>query len=270
MSTPENGMRLNRFLARAGLGSRRSVEEIIRNGHIKINGEKARDMGRRIDLDNDEVSHEGVILTLPDDFRVYAFNKPLDVVSTLKCQGDQPYLLPYRMQSDIPDRFNPVGRLDSETTGLLLWTDDGDLNQTLCSPASGVWKRYEVELNDHLPEKKVKLITQGGIELDGYACMPCKLELQEDKTTRHWIIHLHEGRKRQIRRMFRSVGVKVLRLHRTQVGSLELGKLRPGDFRRLNHTEVEELRQLASETVSVPKRPRRKGKKRFGKKPKVQ
>jgi len=270
MTTPENSMRLNRFLARAGLGSRRSVEELIKKGEIKVNGEIAKDMGRRIDPDQDEVRHQDQVLILPDDFRVYAFNKPLDVVSTLKAQGSQPCLLPYRLQSDIPDRFNPVGRLDSETTGLLLWTDDGELNQALCSPSSGVWKTYEVELNDHLPDKKVKIITQGGIEIDGFPCMPCKLEMQEDQTTRHWIIQLHEGRKRQIRRMFRSVGIKVIKLHRTQVGSLNLGKLRPGDFRRLNHAEVQELRQLATETVSIPKRPQRKGKKKFGRKPKVQ
>jgi len=227
-------------------------------------------MGRRIDPDQDEVKHEGQILSLPEDYRVYVFHKPKDVVSTLKAQGDQPCLLPYRMQADIPDRFNPVGRLDSETTGLLLWTDDGELNQTLCSPKSGVWKTYEVELNDHLPDKKVKIITQGGLEIDGYPCMPCKLDMQEDQTTRHWIIQLHEGRKRQIRRMFRSIGLKVLKLHRVQVGSVTLGKLRPGDFRRLNFAEVQELRIQATETVSVPRRPRHKGKKRPGKRPKVQ
>lgn len=270
MTTPETGMRLNRFLARAGLGSRRSVEELIKKGEIKINGERAKDMGRRIDPDKDVVQHLDRLLKVPDDFRIYAFNKPKDVVSTLKSQGDQPCLLPYRMQSEIPDRFNPVGRLDSETTGLLLWTDDGELNQTLCSPSSGVWKTYEVELNDHLPDKKVKILTQGGIELDGHSCMPCKLEMQENETTRHWVIHLHEGRKRQIRRMFRSVGLKVLKLHRVQVGSVKLAKLRPGDFRRLNHSEIEELRILATETVAVPKRPRRKGKKRPVRKPKVQ
>lgn len=162
MSTPDSDIRLNRFLARAGLGSRRSVEELILKGEIKVNGEKAKDMGRRIDPDKDEVRYQEQILTLPEDFRVYVFHKPLDVVSTLKSQGGQPSLLPYRQQADIPDRFNPVGRLDSETTGLLLWTDDGQLNQILCSPGSGVWKTYEVELNDHLPEKKVKILTKGG------------------------------------------------------------------------------------------------------------
>ncbi len=267
MSTSEPGMRLNRFLARAGLGSRRSVEEFIQKGEIKINGKQAKDLGRRIDPDLDEVRYQGQILSLPEDFRVYVFHKPKDVVSTLKSQGDQPFLLPYRQQADIPDRFNPVGRLDSETTGLLLWTDDGQLNQTLCSPRSGVWKTYEVELNDHFPEKKVKLLTQGGIQLDGYPCMPCKLEMQEDATTRHWIIQLHEGRKRQIRRMFHSLGFKVLKLHRTKVGSVKLGKLRPGDFRRLNPAEVQELRHQANETVSLPKRPKGRSNRRPPRKP---
>jgi len=246
MAETEPTMRLNRFLARAGLGSRRSTEELIRAGRVQIDGETVADMGRRVDLDRDVVTVDGQPVNTPRDLRVYAFHKPVDVVSTLRSQGGQASLLPYRFQSDIPDRFVPVGRLDADSSGLLLWTDDGDLNQALCRPAAGVWKVYEVELNGPLPPDQIPVLTDGKLSLDGRPCRPCRLHMQMDKTNRHWIIELQEGRRRQIRRMFKAVGLKVLALHRTSVGPVNLGRLRGGDFRRLNPAEVKNLRDALS------------------------
>jgi 23S rRNA pseudouridine2605 synthase len=260
--TPESEMRLNRFLARAGLGSRRSVEDIVREGRVAIDGKTVEDMGRRVHPGTEEVTVDGRPVTLPEGYRVYAFHKPHGVVSTLAAQGGQPSLLPYRRTSDIPDRFMPVGRLDSETTGLLLWTDDGELNQALCSPRSGLWKTYELELNGDPAPEKIRSLTQGKIEIDGRPCLPCRLKLNPGGTTRQWIMEIHEGRRRQIRRMFRAVDLRVLRLHRTAVGPIGLVNLRPGDFRRLTHNEVESLRELVAGAGQVrkkaPKRPRRK------------
>ncbi len=249
MSNPEKTMRLNRFLARCGHGSRRSVEELIRLGQVAIGGQIVKDMGRQVDLANDIVTVNGVPAQMPRDHRIYAFHKPLGVVSTLKAQGGQPSLLPYRLQSEIADRFVPVGRLDSETTGLLLWTDDGDLNQVLCRPDSGVWKTYEVELSADLPLTSIPQLTEGQIFIDGRQCRPCRLELAENKTTRHWVMQLHEGRRRQVRRMFKKVGVKVTSLHRVAVGPIQLGLLRPGDFRRLSHEEDQALRREVAQSV---------------------
>ena len=236
-------MRLNRFLARAGLGSRRSVEGLVRAGKIEINGERITDLGRRVDPEQDVVRCDGQPVILPAGYRVYAFHKPEGVVCTLAAQGGQPSLLPYRHRSDIPERFMPIGRLDSETTGLLLWTDDGNLNQDLCRPASGLWKTYEIDLNGEPDRDQVKKLTKGGIEIDGRPCRPCRLRMNPDGTTRQWIMEIHEGRRRQVRRMFSAVDLKVLRLHRTAVGPVRLGTLRPGDFRRLDHQEVEALRR---------------------------
>jgi len=237
-----NTIRLNKFLARAGFGSRRSVEDLIAAGRVSLNGDVVRDLGRQVDPERDRLAVDGTAAILPRDYRVYAFHKPLDVVSTLKAQGGQASLLPYRLQADIADRFMPVGRLDSESTGLLLWTDDGQLNQDLCQPGTGLWKTYEIEITEDLaPTPRAKL-TAGKIELDGRKCRPCRLEMKPDGTTRQWIMKLHEGRRRQIRRMFRKVGLKVKRLHRTAVGPISLGLLRPGDFRRLTNQEVAALR----------------------------
>jgi 23S rRNA pseudouridine2605 synthase len=245
MSNPEDRLRLNRFLARAGFGSRRSAEELVRQGKVSINGQTVHDLGRQVDPGTDEVQVDGQPALIPSDFRVYAFHKPVDVVSTLKAQDSQPALLAYRVRADLPDRFVPVGRLDSESSGLLLWTDDGQLNQVLCRPDSGVWKTYEVELNGPLiPNQREQLIS-GKIQLDGRACRPSRLEMQPDETNRHWIMQIHEGHRRQIRRMFHAIGLKVLVLHRTDVGPVNIGRLRPGDYRRLNPREVVELRQAA-------------------------
>lgn len=236
-------VRLNRYLARAGFGSRRSVEQLITAGRVTLNGEVVRDLGRQIDGACDQVAVDGTPAVVPRDHRVYAFHKPLGVVSTLKAQGGQPSLLPYRLRADLPDRFMPVGRLDSESSGLLLWTDDGQLNQDLCRPASGLWKTYEVEINEDLAPSHLPTLTGGKLEIDGRRCRPCRLEPRPDGTTHQWVMRLHEGRRRQIRRMFRKVGRKVVRLHRTAVGPVTLGLLRPGDFRRLTAQELAELRR---------------------------
>jgi len=212
---------------------------------VRVDGEVVHDLGRRVDEHDARVEVDGQPAVPPRDFRVYAFHKPLDVVSTLKAQGGQPSLLPYRHRSDLPDRFVPVGRLDSESTGLLLWTDDGALNQLLCKPTSKVWKTYELELNGPLTDSLVEQLSSGSIRLDGRACRPAELRMQEDQTNRHWIMRIHEGRRRQIRRMVSAIGLKVLRLHRTHIGPVELGLLRPGDFRRLTHQEIEALRKAA-------------------------
>ncbi len=249
-------MRLNKFLARAGHGSRRAAEELVRQGRVRIDGAVVTDLGRQVDPDTHTVTVDGIPAEMPRDYRVYAFHKPLDVVSTLKSQGGQASLEPFRLVAGIPARFVPVGRLDSESTGLLLWTDDGDLNQALCRPDTGVWKTYEVELGADLPPAKIPLLTDGKLLIDGRACRPCRLEMAPDRTSRHWIMRLHEGRRRQIRRMFKKVGLKVVALHRVAVGPVELGLLRPGDFRRLNHDEEQALRRAVSGPRSQDAKPR--------------
>lgn len=246
MNAPDSSMRLNRFLARSGFGSRRAVETLIQEGRIAVNGEIVTQLATRVDIVTDRVTVDGLTAHLPREFRVYAFNKPIDVVSTLKSQGGQPSLDAYRLRADVPERFIPVGRLDSETTGLLLWTDDGNLSQTLCRPSSGIWKTYEVDLNGSPNQDAVRQLTRGRIELDGRPCLPCRLERRSGGTDRQWVMELHEGRRRQIRRMFSAVGLKVVALHRVAVGPIKIGKLRPGGFRRLDRDQEQALRRLVA------------------------
>lgn len=264
MTTADDGMRLNRFLARAGHGSRRAVEELVLAGRVTINGLVVTDLGRRVDPATDRVALDGRPLTLPEDHRVYAFHKPLGVVCTLKPQSGQPALDEWRRRGELPERFVPVGRLDQTSSGLLLWTDDGALNEALCRPRSGVWKTYEVELAAAMPDSLLPVLTGGTIVLDGRPCRPCRMRPGRRPDGRHWVIELHEGRKRQIRRMFGAVGHNVTTLLRVAIGPVQLGRLRAGDFRRLTAPEVEELRRAVFAEVEGRGRPRRGGGARDG------
>jgi pseudouridine synthase len=239
------GLRLNRFLARAGYGSRRGVETLVNERRVVINGEVVTDLARRIDLGRDEVRVDGLPVDLPQDFRVYAFHKPVGIVSTMRSQGGQQSLVGFALRASIPGRFKPVGRLDADSGGLLLWTDDGDLGQALLKPKSEVWKRYEVVLAKLLAPNAEKVLAAGKIVLDGYPVLRCKVHPDPDGDRRLWTLELHEGRKRQIRRMMAAVGAKVVTLTRTTIGPVELGRLHEGDFRRLGRPEEEALRRAA-------------------------
>jgi 23S rRNA pseudouridine2605 synthase len=240
-----DSLRLNRYLARAGLGSRRGVEELVRAGRVTVNGTVRREPGCRVHPRSDRVALDGKAVHLPSAWRAYAFHKPAGVVSTLKPQGGQTGLAAYRAKAGLPAALVPVGRLDAETTGLLLWTDDGVLAQALLRPASGVEKTYEVGLDGDLTPPDRERLEGGVLILDGRRCRPLRAEPLRPGTRRHWRLRLHEGRKRQIRRMFVLLGLRVLSLHRTAVGPVRLGRLRPGDFRRLRGSEVASLRRAA-------------------------
>lgn len=240
--SPDGQLRLNVALARGGHGSRRSVESLIRAGRVTIDGRVERDLARRVDPTREKVAVDGLVISLPTDVRIYAFHKPLDVVCTLSPQGDQVGLDYFRRRSDVADRFQPIGRLDHDSTGLLLWTDDGSLAQTLLRPTSGVWKTYEVLLTGNLDRGKERVLAGGQLVLDGRLVRACRIHADKNFDRRRWTIELHEGRKRQIRRMFAAVGARVAGLHRTAVGPIRLERLRPGDFRRLNSDEERALR----------------------------
>jgi pseudouridine synthase len=239
-------LRLNRYLARAGFGSRRSVETLVVAGRVCVDGEVVTDLGRRVDPKRHQVTVDGRAVTLPAGFRVYAFHKPRGVVSTLRAQAGQRGLREFREAADLPARFKPVGRLDLDSAGLLLWTDDGDLSQALQRPRSGVWKCYRIVCHRPLSAGARRLFTTGGLVLDGRPLRRCRLRSEEPRDGRHWLMELHEGRNRQIRRMFAAVDNRVTELLRIAVGPVELGRLREGGFRRLNRREEAALRRAAN------------------------
>ena len=242
---PGAPLRLNRFLARAGFGSRRGVEELIRAGRIRINGAVVTSLSARVDPAADRVTADGRPLVLPAAWQVYAFHKPLGVVSTLRAQGGARSLLDFRRAADLPARLVPVGRLDADTSGLLLWTDDGDLAQALMRPRSAVWKRYEATLDAPLDAAGARALADGKLSLDGRPSRPARVRALPGPAGRRWAIELQEGRYRQVRRMFALLGLDVVRLHRTRFGPLGLGRLPAGAFRLLKPAEVAALRRAA-------------------------
>ena len=235
------GVRLNRFLARAGAGSRRGVEDLIRAGRVRVDGRVVTDLSTRVDPGANTVDIDGRTLNMPTRWRVFAFNKPIGVVCTLTAQDKRACLSDYRDMSDLPANLIPVGRLDADTGGLLIWTDDGDLGQALCRPDSKVWKHYELELDAALDPGAIPALRDGGIELDGRPCRPAQINPLGPGGLA-WSIRIREGRNRQIRRMFESVGRRVVRLRRVAYGPIDLGDLEPGRFRELDAEEISKLR----------------------------
>jgi 23S rRNA pseudouridine2605 synthase len=236
-------MRVNRFLSQAGMGSRRAVEELIRQGRVRVNGETLSDLGRRIGPDVDEVQVDGRIVELHPPQSLLLFHKPLGVVCSMRQQDSRPCL------SNVLDpalwegrRLFHVGRLDSDSSGLLLLSDDGDLAQALERPSGEIWKRYRVRVDRALSPESLQKLRDGSIVLDGRPCLPARAEVFPT-SRRSLVIELHEGRNRQIRRMLSAVGANVTHLQRTHVGPLELGDLAEGHARNASAAEISQLRK---------------------------
>ncbi|HOX26384.1 MAG TPA: pseudouridine synthase [Candidatus Krumholzibacteria bacterium] len=247
-SSREGPLRLNRFLALAGHGSRRGVESLVKAGRVAVDGRIVTDLACRVDPAASAVTVDGQPATLPRDARVYAFHKPLGVVCTLRPQGAQTGLGEYRRRGGLPERFQPVGRLDHDSAGLLLWTDDGVLARALLSPRSEVWKTYLVVLARPLDRAAARTLTNGSLVLDGRPVRPGRIAPDEAGDPCRWLLTLHEGRKRQIRRMVGAVDNRVVSLVRVAFGPVHLGRLHPGGFRRLGRDEDLALRRAAGLT----------------------
>lgn len=225
--------RLQKVLARVGLGSRRYCEELIEDGLVTVNGEVAI-LGARVDIDVDQVEVGGVPVGVKPGLVYYLLNKPTGVVSTASDTRGRPTVV-----SLVPDepRVFPVGRLDADTEGLLLITNDGDLAHRLSHPSFMVDKEYLAEVEGQ-PSRGVMRTLREGVELDDGLTAPAQASLLQPNLVR---LIIHEGRNRQVRRMCAAVGHPVKRLVRVRIGPLRDTKLRPGTFR---HLSVEEVRAL--------------------------
>ncbi len=240
----KNRIRLNRFLAMCGVGSRRRCDEIIASGQVKVNGEVVTRMGVRIDPDQDVVEYQGERLTLQQNFIYILLNKPLRTVTTLKDEKHRKTVIDV---VNIPERVFPVGRLDFNTTGALLLTNDGELAYFLAHPRFEVPKIYRVLLN-----KRIRPIDlhhfRTGVVLDGRKTAPCRVEeLRIIDNCSYLEVELHEGRNRQIRRMFDVLGYQVKELHRIEFAGLRVSDLKEGEWRLLTEQEVGRLKKLIEE-----------------------
>lgn len=227
------GERVQKVLARAGLGSRRVCDEMVADGRVKVNGVRA-EPGTRVDPETDVVEVDGVAIGVRPGLVYYLLNKPRGVVSTSSDPQGRPTVV--ELMPGEPRVFT-VGRLDADTEGLLLLTNDGDLAQKVAHPSHGVDKEYLAEV-DGVPARGALRRLREGVELDDGRTAPAKVSLVGDSALR---IVIHEGRNRQVRRMCEAVGHPVRRLVRTRIGPLTDHKLAPGEWRDLTQAEVREL-----------------------------
>lgn len=247
-------MRVNRYLAACGLGSRRRCEELIASGRVCVNGAPAH-FGVQVGA-GDRVTVDGVEAQRQTG-GVWMLHKPAGTLCTASDPQGRTTVVGVARRQGILARLFPVGRLDRETTGLLLLTDDGDLAFKLTHPSWGIDKEYEARLGRPLSEAELQRLQQG-IELDDGPSAPCvaSQETQGDDILLRLV--LHEGRKRQIRRMLQALGVPLLHLHRVRIGPLRLGDLEPGLLRALRADELSAL-QSALGAPAARGRPRREG-----------
>lgn len=241
MKKSEREIRLNRFLAQCGVGSRRKCDEYIAEGRVKVNGQVVDQMGVKIDPENDRVEFDGEVIQ-PSRKKVYILlNKPLKTVTTAKDEARRKTVLDL-IQLD--ERVFPVGRLDYDTTGALLLTNDGDMAYYLAHPRYEISKIYWVLLDKRMRPIDLHHFRQG-IELDGKKTAPCKAEeFRIIDNCSYLEVELHEGRNRQIRRMVEALGYKVRELHRVEFAGLRVDGLRPGQWRLLTPPEVKRLRSI--------------------------
>ncbi len=236
---PVEGERVQKVLARAGLGSRRACDELVEDGRVTVNGEVA-EPGTRVDPERDVVAVDGAPIGVRPGLVYYLLNKPAGVVTTASDPQGRPTVVE-QVPSD--PRVFPVGRLDAETEGLLLLTNDGDLAQRVAHPSHGVEKEYLAEIDGSPSRAELRLLREG-IELDDGPTAPAKVTSVAPGALR---IAIHEGRNRQIRRMCAAVGHPVVRLIRVRIGPLSDRRLRPGQWRELTQDEVRTLERAAVE-----------------------
>ena len=226
-------------MAQCGVASRRSSEDIIKQGRVRVNGEVVDFMGFEVDEENDIVEVDGVKIRTEVKKYYIALHKPKGYVTTVSDEFDRPTVM--ELVKDIRSRIYPVGRLDYDTSGLLLLTNDGDFANILTHPSHAVNKAYIAQLNT-LPDAAALNTLRKGVMLDGKLTAPAKVEVL--KATKHNCeikVTIHEGRNRQVRRMFEEIGAEVTMLKRISVGNVTLGNLPEGKWRHLNDAERQRL-----------------------------
>ena len=233
-------MRINQYIASAGVTSRRKADELIEKGRVKVNGAVLTSPGYHVE-DGDIVEVDGARITPSDRKVYYLLNKPAGYVTSTADKEGRPLVTEL-----VPDevRVFPVGRLDLNTTGLLILTNDGDLSNKLMHPSHEFSKRYIVRAQGIVTRAEAARLEKG-IDIGGFVTSPADVHLlKHDRNSTLAEIVIHEGKNRQVRRMFKAIGHPVLELCRTGLGNLEIGRLAIGQFRKLSPAEVEQLKRI--------------------------
>ena len=240
----DNKIRLQKFLSEAGVCSRRKAEEYIQEGRVKVNGRTAT-IGDKVDPVRDKIMFKEKRV-IKDKTKMYVMlHKPRGYVTTLKDEMGRRCV--EELVADAGVRLFPVGRLDRNSEGLLIMTNDGDFANKLTHPSRHVSKVYRVTVREKVTEEQAALLA-GGLMIDGRRTLPCDVNILDAKENRSVLnIVLYEGRNRQIRKMCEQVGLSVIRLKRVEIAGVKLGMLPQGKWRELNEKE---LRHLSNVSVS--------------------
>ena len=232
-------IRLQKFMSECGVASRRKSEEIIAEGKVTVNGEKA-EIGCKIDPERDRVKVNGKKIERPNKFIYLMLNKPRGYISTMSDEQGRKCVA--ELVSDADARVYPIGRLDKDSEGMLLFTNDGEFANKMMHPSGGMTKTYRVTVRPSITEEQInKMMT--GMMLDGKKTLPADIKILINEPGRVVLeITISEGRNRQIRRMCEGVGLQVARLKRISTGRLKMGMLQPGKWRRLTKAEVKLLK----------------------------
>jgi 23S rRNA pseudouridine2605 synthase len=236
-------MRINKYIAAAGIASRRKADELIKSGKVKINGEVLKEPGYDV-TDSDTVEVLGQLISGIPKSVYYALNKPAGYVSTLSDEKGRPTVV--ELLTDVTVRVFPVGRLDYDTSGLLLLTNDGKLAERMAHPKNKVWKTYMARINGILTKDQILKLRNGvviEVNKKPYKTAPARVtQLSCSAHESVLEIKISEGKNRQIRKMVEAVGFRVLELERTAIGDIRLGRTKPGSYRKLSAAELDYLK----------------------------
>lgn len=234
-------MRINKYIASSGVTSRRKAEELVLAGKVKINGKVVSNLATDV-KETDQVTIEGKPIHTAENFVYYKLHKPKGYVSTVNDDKGRKTVM--ELMRGVHTRVFPVGRLDYDTEGLLLLTNDGDLSNILTRPKSEVEKVYYATIEGAISKDEVKTLSSG-VEIDGYKTKPCSVVvMSENQNQTKLAITITEGKNRQIRKMLEAVNKTVTFLKRVQIGEIRLGGLSRGEYAQLNAKEVRYLQNL--------------------------
>lgn len=237
--------RLLKIMGRAGVGSRRTCDDLIQQGRVTVNGTVA-EVGTRANPDVDEIRVDGKLLESAEPMRYVVLYKPPGVLSSPDTSGENRRWV--RDLVPLPGHLYPVGRLDVDSEGLILLTNDGGLTHKLTHPRYEHWKTYHVLVEGQPEDQFLEKWRRGGLKLDGQWVAPAKIAVLGKEEGNTWLrVLMREGRKRQIRRMVEQMGCSVLTLRRTHIANLALGDLEPGEWRVLSREEVRDLKREVEE-----------------------
>lgn len=235
--------RLQKFLANQGICSRRKAEQAITEGKVKVNEKVVTELGTKINPEKDEVTFEGKVVNKKIEKVYILLNKPIGYVTTVKDQFNRPTVIDLLKHNGKPLKTPvvPVGRLDMYTSGALILSNDGDFIFEVTHPKHEITKNYQVTLKGKITIKEIDMLKQG-VDIGEYITRPAEvriMKIDEEKEISRIEIKIHEGKNRQVRRMCEAIGKKVLALHRSKIGNIDVKQLKLGEWRYLSKNEIE-------------------------------